>query len=276
MAKILVIVESPAKCKTISKFLGAGYIVESSIGHVRDLPPTASEIPPAYKKEPWARLGVNVDKDFEPLYIVPKSKKAQVTKLRKLLKDVDELYLATDEDREGEAIAWHLAQVLKPKIPVKRMVFGEITKTAITQALNQTRDIDSRLVSAQEARRILDRLFGYEVSPVLWRKVKPKLSAGRVQSVATRLIVDRERDRMNFVSGSYWDIESQLKAQHEQSAVFGARLVELDAKRIASGKDFEDTTGKLKPDNSVTLLNEPEAPTAGRAPDVIAVHGEIG
>ncbi|HNO76618.1 MAG TPA: type I DNA topoisomerase [Phycisphaerae bacterium] len=253
MSKALVIVESPAKAKTISKYLGSGFEVESSIGHIRDLPSNAAEIPEAYKKESWSRLGVNVESDFEPLYIVPKSKKAQVTKLRKLLKGVDELYLATDEDREGEAIAWHLQEVLDPKVPVKRMVFDEITKTAIVKAVDQTRDIDRQLVSAQESRRILDRLFGYEVSPVLWRKVKPRLSAGRVQSVSTRLIVNRERARMAFVSAGYWDIDAKLNAHQ---STLSARMVELGGKRLAIGKDFEETTGQLKKADSVRLLDE--------------------
>ncbi len=264
MSKALVIVESPAKCKTISKYLGDGYVVESSIGHVRDLPPTAAEIPAEHKKKPWARLGVNVDEGFDPLYIIPKSKKAQVTKLKKLLKDVDTLYLATDEDREGEAIAWHLEQVLKPKIPVRRMVFSEITKSAINEALHDTRVIDQRLVSAQEARRILDRLFGYEVSPVLWRKVKPRLSAGRVQSVATRLIVDRERERIEFVSAGFWDVESKLSINADTTRKNGAgkieaKLVELAGKRLASGKDFRNTTGQLKDALAVVLLDETKA-----------------
>ncbi len=256
MSKALVIVESPAKAKTISKYLGSGFEVESSIGHIRDLPSNAAEIPESYKKESWSRLGVNVESDFEPLYIVPKSKKAQVTKLRKMLKGVDELYLATDEDREGEAIAWHLQEVLNPKVPVKRMVFDEITKTAIVQAIDHTRDIDRQLVSAQESRRILDRLFGYEVSPVLWRKVKPRLSAGRVQSVSTRLIVNRERARMRFVSAGYWDIDAKLNAQQ---TTLSARMIELGGSRLAIGKDFEETTGKLKKPDSVRLLDEKSA-----------------
>src|SRR5207237_3007353 len=191
--KKLVIVESPAKAKTIAGYLGKDYLVESSIGHIRDLPNNAGEIPAKYKEEGWARLGVNVDKDFEPLYVVDSRKKKVVSDLKAKLKDADELLLATDEDREGEAIAWHLVQELKPKVPVRRMVFHEITRPAIERALDQTRDIDESLVDAQEARRILDRLYGYEVSPVLWRKVMQGLSAGRVQSVATRLVVERER-----------------------------------------------------------------------------------
>jgi DNA topoisomerase-1 len=215
--------------------------------------------PAEFKDEPWSRLGVNVEDDFKPLYVVPKDKKAQVTKLRKLLKGAVELYLATDEDREGEAIAWHLVQVLKPKVPVKRMVFDEITKSAITQAVDATRDIDQGLVSAQETRRVLDRLFGYEVSPVLWRKVGPKLSAGRVQSVATRLVVDRERARMRFVSAAYWDLDTVLETRDDARAAIDVRLVELGARRVASGKDFDETTGALKNADAVRLLDEAAA-----------------
>jgi DNA topoisomerase-1 len=259
MSKALVIVESPAKARTISKYLGADFAVESSVGHIRDLPSNAAEIPAEFKDEPWSRLGVNVEDDFKPLYVVPKDKKAQVTKLRKLLKGAVELYLATDEDREGEAIAWHLVQVLKPKVPVKRMVFDEITKSAITQAVDATRDIDQGLVSAQETRRVLDRLFGYEVSPVLWRKVGPKLSAGRVQSVATRLVVDRERARMRFVSAAYWDLDTVLETRDDARAAIDVRLVELGARRVASGKDFDETTGALKNADAVRLLDEAAA-----------------
>ncbi|HKE52396.1 MAG TPA: DNA topoisomerase, partial [Actinomycetes bacterium] len=202
----LVIVESPAKAKTIAGYLGRGYDVESSIGHVRDLPTGAAEIPARLKKEPWSRLGVDVDSRFTPLYVVPSSKKAQVQKLKKALSGADELLLATDEDREGEAIAWHLTEVLAPRVPVRRMVFHEITPHAIREAVANPRDIDRKLVDAQETRRILDRLYGYEVSPVLWKKVMPRLSAGRVQSVATRLVVERERERMAFRVAAYWDI----------------------------------------------------------------------
>ncbi len=204
----LVIVESPAKAKTIEGYLGAGYIVESSIGHIRDLPEKADDIPEQYKGEPWARLGVNVEHEFEPLYVVNPDKRSQVAKLKQLLKDADEVYLATDEDREGEAIAWHLREVLKPKVPVHRMVFHEITQQAIRDAVANPRTLNLRLVDAQETRRILDRLYGYEVSPVLWKKVKPRLSAGRVQSVATRLVVERERERMAFTSAHYWDLQA--------------------------------------------------------------------
>ncbi|MHC5110669.1 MAG: type I DNA topoisomerase [Planctomycetota bacterium] len=256
---ILVIVESPSKARTISKYLGKGYVVESSIGHIRDLPSGAAEIPETLKGESWARLGVNVEEDFEPLYIVPASKKAQVRKLKSHLKDAAALYLATDEDREGEAIAWHLAEVLKPKVPIRRMVFDEITKAAITDAVSSTREINDRLVSAQETRRILDRLFGYEVSPVLWRKVGPKLSAGRVQSVATRLVVDRERERMKFREAEYWDIEAKLQVQRASKESFGAKLIDLDGRRIAIGKDFENETGKLRDGKDVCLLNGTDA-----------------
>ena len=228
MAHALIIVESPAKARTISRFLGDDYIVESSIGHIRDLPSTASEIPKKYKKEKWARLGVDVDSDFNPLYVIPSGKKKQVDTLKKKLKDATELYLATDEDREGEAIAWHLIEVLKPKIPVKRLVFHEITRAAIQQALESPREIDDQLVAAQEARRILDRLVGYEISPVLWRKLRPKLSAGRVQSVATRLIVAREEARMRFIESGFSRIEARLLAT---TAAFSARLAELDGRR---------------------------------------------
>ncbi len=251
----LVIVESPAKARTIARYLGDDFVVESSIGHIRDLPSTAAEIPPKYKGEAWARLGVDVENDFEPLYIVPSDKKSQVKKLRDLLKSAAVLYLATDEDREGEAIAWHLAEVLQPKVPVRRMVFDEITKAAIQNAVDHTREINARLVDAQETRRILDRLFGYEVSPVLWRKVKPKLSAGRVQSVATRLVVERERARMAFVSAEYWDLAGKLNPERKPAATVDVKLVELGGKRLAVGKDFVDTTGQLKPNADVRRLD---------------------
>ena len=202
----LVIVESPNKVRSIAGYLGDGYVVDSSVGHIRDLPRGADEVPAAFKGESWARLGVNIDSEFEPIYVVSADKKSQMAKLKKLLKEADELVLATDEDREGEAIAWHLFDELKPKVPVKRIVFNEITKDAIQYAIAHPRDIDMDLVDAQEARRILDRLYGYEVSPVLWKKVMSGLSAGRVQSVATRLVVDRERERMAFKLASYWDL----------------------------------------------------------------------
>ncbi|MEE9295690.1 MAG: type I DNA topoisomerase [Phycisphaerae bacterium] len=254
-AKSLVIVESPAKARTISRYLGPEFMVESSIGHIRDLPSTAAEIPAEYKGEPWARLGVNVDANFEPLYVIPNDKKAQVRKLKSRLKGACALYLATDEDREGEAIAWHLTRVLEPKCPVKRMVFDEITKSTIARAVNETRDIDRRLVDAQETRRILDRLFGYEVSPVLWRKVKPKLSAGRVQSVATRLVVNRERARILFVASEYWDVAARLKVRSERAETVEVKLIELDGRRVAVGKDFDERTGELKGKSNVVLVD---------------------
>jgi len=240
--KALIIVESPAKARTISRFLGDNYLVESSIGHVRDLPSKASEIPAKYKKKSWARIGVDTENSFKPLYIVPEGKKAQIKKLKDLLKGASELYLATDEDREGEAIAWHLIELLKPKIPVRRMVFHEITEQAITQALANPREIDLRLVEAQEARRILDRLYGYEVSPLLWIKIKPKLSAGRVQSVANRLIVDRERERIAFRSAGFSSLRAHLE---ETDGDVESVLVSLDQRRVAQSRDFEPTTGQL-------------------------------
>ncbi len=239
MSKRLVIVESPAKARTIKSFLGPEFVVESSIGHIRDLPERAADVPAKYKKEPWARLGVNVENDFEPLYVVDSEKKERVADLKKHLNQADELLLATDEDREGEAIAWHLSEVLKPKVPAHRMVFHEITRDAIERALEETREIDSRLVDAQETRRILDRLYGYEVSPVLWKKIMPRLSAGRVQSVATRLVVERERARMAFVAAEYWDIEGTFVP-----GPFTARLVTVDGRRVAQGRDF-DSKGVL-------------------------------
>ncbi|MGI8747864.1 MAG: type I DNA topoisomerase, partial [Deinococcus sp.] len=251
------IVESPAKARTIGKFLGRGYTVESSIGHIRDLPKSAAEIPEKYRSESWARLGLNVEEDFKPLYVVSAEKRQQVAKLRKLAGEADELILATDDDREGESIAWHLLQELKPRVPVRRMVFHEITREAIESAIAHPRDIDSNLVEAQEARRALDRLYGYEVSPVLWRKVAPKLSAGRVQSVATRLLVERERERMRFVSGSWWDIEAECETV--QGVGFPARLLELEGKRLAQGRDFDPLTGRLKPGAEVVQLSQAEA-----------------
>ena len=236
MSKTLIIVESPAKAKTISKFLGAGYVVESSFGHIRDLPRNADEVPAKYKGEPWARLGIDVNNDFAPLYVVNADKRQQVAKLRALLKDSSEVILATDEDREGEAIAWHLLDELKPKVPIKRMVFHEITKEAILNALKNPRAVDDNLVQAQETRRALDRLYGFEVSPVLWKKVKPSLSAGRVQSVATRLLVERERERMGFTPASWWDIEAKFETLAKEE--FPATLIELEGKRLALGKDF--------------------------------------
>ncbi|CAL9513061.1 type I DNA topoisomerase [Streptomyces sp. enrichment culture] len=251
----LVIVESPAKAKTIKGYLGPGYIVEASVGHIRDLPNGAAEVPEKYTGE-VRRLGVDVDHDFQPIYVVNADKRAQVKKLKDLLKESDELFLATDEDREGEAIAWHLQEVLKPKIPVKRMVFHEITKDAIREAVANPRQLNQKLVDAQETRRILDRLYGYEVSPVLWKKVMPRLSAGRVQSVATRLVVERERERMAFRSAEYWDLTGTFAtgragdASDPSSLV--ARLQSVDGRRIAQGRDF-DSLGQLKSANTLHL-----------------------
>lgn len=253
------IVESPTKARKLAGYLGSSYIVESSRGHIRDLPRAAADVPAKFKSEPWARLGVNVDADFEPLYIISPEKKHTVSELKGLLKDVDELYLATDGDREGEAIAWHLLETLKPNIPVKRMVFHEITEPAILEAAENPRDLDIDLVDAQETRRILDRLYGYEVSPVLWKKVAPKLSAGRVQSVATRIIVQRERDRMAFRSASYWDIVAQLDASvsdpQASPPTFTARLAGVNGLRVATGRDF-DSLGQLRKADEVVILDE--------------------
>jgi DNA topoisomerase-1 len=261
-ARRLVIVESPTKARKLAGFLGSNYIVESSRGHIRDLPRAASDVPAKYKSEPWARLGVNVDAGFEPLYIISPEKKSTVSELKGLLKDVDELYLATDGDREGEAIAWHLLETLKPRVPVKRMVFHEITEPAIRAAAEHPRDLDIDLVDAQETRRILDRLYGYEVSPVLWKKVAPKLSAGRVQSVATRIIVQRERDRMAFRSAAYWDVVAELDASvsdpHASPPTFTARLTSVDGLRVATGRDF-DSLGALRQRDGVVLLDQTRA-----------------
>src|SRR6187200_801373 len=247
----LVIVESPTKANKIASFLGDGYIVQSSRGHIRDLPTGAAEVPAKYKGEKWARTGVNVDNGFEALYVVNPEKRATIRLLKDALAQADELLLATDGDREGEAIAWHLLQELKPKVPAHRMVFHEITQSAIAEAVANPRDLDEDLVDAQETRRILDRLYGYEVSPVLWKKVMPRLSAGRVQSVATRLVVDRERERMRFVAASYWDILGTF-----EPGGFEAKLFALDGKRIAQGRDFgEDGTATS---TSVLVLGEDE------------------
>ena len=258
----LVIVESPTKARKIAGYLGPNYIVESSRGHIRDLPKGAADVPAKYKAEKWARLGVNVDHEFEPLYVVSPDKKATVTGLKNLLRSVDELYLATDGDREGEAIAWHLLETLKPSVPVRRMVFHEITESAIRAAAENPRDLDTDLVDAQETRRILDRLYGYEVSPVLWKKVAPKLSAGRVQSVATRIIVQRERERMAFRSAGYWDVLAELDASvsdpNASPPRFTARLVGVDGKRVASGRDF-DSLGAVKKPDEVVVLDETAA-----------------
>ena len=252
--KGLVIVESPAKAKKINSYLGRDYKVLASMGHVRDLPESAADIPEEVKKEPWSRLGVNVSADFEPLYVIPAKKKKLISELKSALKEADELILATDEDREGESIGWHLAEVLKPKIPVKRMVFSEITKQAIQEAIRNPRDLDHNLVEAQETRRVLDRLYGYTLSPLLWKKVARGLSAGRVQSVAVRLIVLRELERRAFRSATWWDLKVQL--QTPQGGSFEAELSAVGGRRVALGKDFDENTGKLKPTADVLLLDE--------------------
>ena len=272
----LVIVESPAKARTIAGYLGKDYVVESSIGHIRDMPDKAAEIPAKYRGEPWARLGVNVDHDFEPLYVVNPDKRQQVSKLKQLLKGADELLLATDEDREGEAIAWHLVEELKPKIPVSRMVFHEITPEAIAQAVAHPRAVDDGLVEAYQTRRVLDRLYGYEVSPVLWKKVMPQLSAGRVQSVAVRLVVDRERERIAFRPARYWDLEAVFaKVGRDQAtdagvSSFPATLVTVDGRRVAQGRDFSPT-GELRPGPDgaalLHLVGEAAAALADRLSD---------
>jgi DNA topoisomerase-1 len=256
--KSLVIVESPTKIKTLKKYLPDEYTIDSSMGHIRDLPANAKEVPKKFKGEEWANLGVNTDKEFEPLYVIPSSKKKVVKRLKKELKNADELILATDEDREGEAISWHLTEILKPDVPVKRMVFREITEEAIKEALNHFRDIDMNLVNAQEARRIIDRLAGYTISPLLWKKIAPGLSAGRVQSVAVRFLVDRERERMKFRSARYWDLKAKLHKLDDEN-IFEADLTHLDGKRLASGKDFDESTGKLKKPKKVVLLDDESA-----------------
>jgi DNA topoisomerase-1 len=275
----LVIVESPAKARTIAGYLGRGYVVESSIGHIRDMPDKAAEIPAKYRKESWARLGVNVDEGFEALYVVPADKKSQVAKLKQLLAGADELLLATDEDREGEAIAWHLLEELKPKVPVHRMVFHEITPEAIAQAVANPRDLDNGLVDAYQTRRVLDRLYGYEVSPVLWKKVMPRLSAGRVQSVATRLVVAREKERMAFRPAAYWDLEAIFTPGRQgqpdgadDPSSFPGRLVAVDGRRVAQGRDFAPT-GELRNADllylSGTATTEADAGGAARHPEQI-------
>lgn len=252
MGTKLVIVESPAKARKIGSFLGDEYVVEASVGHIRDLPQRAADIPKEYKKFAWAKEGVNIEEEFAPLYVINPDKKSKVAELKELMKYADELILATDEDREGEAIAWHLIEVLRPKIPVRRMVFHEITKDAIQKAAKETRDLDYRLVDAQETRRVLDRLYGYRLSPVLWKKVMPRISAGRVQSVATRLIVERERERMAFISSSWWDLAAACEAG------FSARLLSLNGKRVAATNDF-DANGGIKDKSAANILLLDEA-----------------
>lgn len=255
MSNALVIVESPAKAKKIQEYLGSDFTVESSIGHIRDLPRNAADVPKAFKGESWARTGIDVDNGFKPLYVENRDKKDHIRLLKNLLKDADELYLATDEDREGEAIAWHLIEVLNPTVPVKRMVFHEITSSAIQAAVESPRELDRKMVDAQEARRILDRLYGYEVSPVLWKKVMPQLSAGRVQSVATRIVVERERERMAFIEASYWDVKGMFAAADgDDQREFSAALNTIDGVRLASGRDFGDD-GRLARDD-VAVLDE--------------------
>jgi len=255
--KGLVIVESPAKARKIGGYLGKDYIVMASMGHVRDLPDSAADIPAELKKEAWAKLGVNVERGFEPLYIVHKEKKKLIKELKDALKQAEELIVATDEDREGESIGWHLVQLLEPTVPIKRMVFSEITKEAIQQAINNPRELDKSLVEAQETRRVLDRLYGYRLSPLLWKKIGPKLSAGRVQSVAVRVLVQRELERLAFRKGSYWDLKANLSTSANQS--FSAELQSLNGKRVAAGKDFDESTGQIKAGADVVLLEEDEA-----------------
>ncbi len=256
--KSLVIVESPTKAKTITKFLGKDFVVKASMGHIRDLPNRADEVPANMKKEKWAKLGVNIQEDFEPLYIIPPKKKDQVKALQDALKDASSLYLATDEDREGESISWHLLETLKPKVPTKRLVFHEITRDAIDKALLNAREIDQNLVRAQETRRIVDRLFGYEVSPLLWKKMAPGLSAGRVQSVAVRLLVERERERVKFKKAVYWTLKASFGKGEE---LIDAELNSVGDKRVAIGKDFDPSTGKLtaKAEKDVVALNQNDA-----------------
>ena len=256
----LVIVESPTKARTIRNYLPADYRVEASMGHVRDLPQSASEVPASVKGEKWAQLGVNVESEFEPLYVIPQDKKKVVKELKEALKQADELVLATDEDREGESISWHLLQVLQPKVPIKRMVFHEITQEAIQEAIQNCRELDERLVRAQETRRILDRLVGYTLSPLLWKKIAFGLSAGRVQSVSVRLLVHRERQRRAFRKGSYWDLKATLEAQGDRNkGAFEAKLISLNGVKVASGSDFDESTGQVTAGRNVVLLSEEDA-----------------
>ena len=259
MAKPLVIVESPAKAKTLSRFLGSKYRVEASFGHIRDLPERASEVPESIKDKSWGRMAVDVDGDFTPHYVIPTDKKKHIALLKAALKDASEVFLATDPDREGESISWHLKEVLKPKVPVRRIVFHEITEDAVNEAIKDAHDVDENLVRAQESRRILDRLYGYTLSPVLWKKVQTGLSAGRVQSVAVRLIVEREEERRRFKSASFWDLDARLQRDGRE---FVATLVRLGNDRLASGKDFDPATGALK-DDKARLLKQQDAVDAG-------------
>jgi DNA topoisomerase-1 len=257
--KVLVIVESPTKARTIKQFLPSRFQVEASVGHIRDLPQTASEIPASVKAEAWSRLGIDVEKDFSPLYVIPKEKAALVRTLKAQVKEAEELYLATDEDREGESISWHLLDVLSPKIPVKRMVFHEITERAIREALDHTRDIDMNLVNAQETRRLLDRLYGYTLSPLIWKKIAYGLSAGRVQSPGLRLLVERELARCRFKTAEYWDLKVLLKRADGKGAAFEAKLAEVGGRKVAQGKDFDPETGDLTKNSKAVLLSEAEA-----------------
>lgn len=256
MSKRLVIVESPTKAKTIEKFLPKDFEVLACYGHIRDLPNSASEIPAAIKKQKWSRLGVNVDEKFSPLYIVPSDKEKRVNELKRAMKDASEVFLATDEDREGESISWHLLEVLAPKVPVKRLVFHEITKKAIEESLSNARTIDENLVKAQETRRIIDRLYGYSVSPLLWKKMVPRLSAGRVQSVAIRLLVQRERERARFHSADFWDLKATFQAASDTNIPFDAELSHVGDKRVANGRDFDSDTGKLLKKDDIILLDQ--------------------
>jgi DNA topoisomerase I len=258
--KIFVIVESPTKAKTIRKFLPDNYIVDASIGHVRDLPTSAADIPKSLKGEEWTKLGIDVENNFKPLYVTPKGKGKIVRELKRKLKEADLLLLATDEDREGESISWHLVDILKPKVPVKRMVFHEITKKAIENALKNERDIDINLVNAQETRRILDRLYGYTLSPLIWKKISYGLSAGRVQSPGLRLIVDRERDRIKFKKAEYWDLMAAIEpGKGREKELFEAKLESVNGKRVSTGKDFDPLTGKLLENKDVLILNKESA-----------------
>lgn len=279
MTKALVIVESPTKAKTIQAFLGKDYLIKASYGHVRDLPNNAAEIPAEQKKHKWSRLGIDVESDFQPLYIIPDKKKKNVAELKRAVKEVSEILLATDEDREGESISWHLLEVLRPKVKVKRMVFHEITKEAIREALSSPREVDLNLVRAQETRRIVDRLFGYEVSPLLWKKMAPRLSAGRVQSVAIRLLVERERERIRFKSASYCDLKALLSKHGGKSEAdrFEAELAQVNGRRVASGRDFDPYTGRLKQDSDAVhfdrrAISELAARIKGKPVKVLSIE----